>query len=297
MELKGEFKSHSEILDLFQIVSMGKKSGEVNLRSDSESITIFFRDGKVCNFISNVELLQRIKSQVEEKKISLEEALKSLLHYVALWSNGRFNFVEKSVDVPSIGSADTINVMMDFTKEVDELPEAVKELLKNDGKLSLREDGNFPVTVDESAWGIIVNVCRGRSIKEIAFSLPYPFLEIVRRIDFLMKNGLLEPAKEKEREAVVSAKAEEKEFSFVQPEKLEKIKELLVDTMGPMGEFLVEETLEEMDLSQLPVDRIPHFIEVLVDKIPDSCLIEGESCRDRIREQIKTILQGGGDVD
>ena len=53
MELRGDFKSYAEILDLLQIITMGKKSGEVNLRSDGESITIYFKEGRAIDFNSN----------------------------------------------------------------------------------------------------------------------------------------------------------------------------------------------------------------------------------------------------
>jgi len=65
--------------------------------------------------------------------------------------------------------------------------------------------------------------------------------------------------------------------------------------MGPMGEFLIDETLEDLDISQLTPDVVPNFIDTLLNKIPDTCLVEGESCRERLREEFKRILIGGGD--
>jgi hypothetical protein len=65
MELRGDFSSYSEVLDLLQIISLGKKTGEVNLRNQNESISIEFKEGKIANFKSNLPLL---KNSIQELK-------------------------------------------------------------------------------------------------------------------------------------------------------------------------------------------------------------------------------------
>ncbi len=146
MELRGEFRSVSEILDLIQIVSMGKKSGEVNFRSSKGSITLCFHQGKAANFDSGIPTVSQIKEAAASGKLPFTEAVKLLL---------------------------------------------------------------------------------------------------------------------------------------------------LTISMGPMGEFLVDETLEELEVENLPPDMITMFIDSLIDKIPETCLIEGQSCRKRFREEFEKILRGG----
>ena len=293
MELRGDFKSYAEILDLLQIITMGKKSGEVNLRRDGESITIFFKDGKAIDFTSNAPSLQFLRERAATGEIPLEEAINFLLHHVSLWDEGRFLFTEKPVSYDGIGKADTLNIMMNFTKEEDELPEEVKAAIKENRKYTLSEEAELPITITEEGWKILVSLCKGMPIWDALLRVGHSFSDDANTLQTIFKHKLIKP-KEEEEESPAKTQAEKREVvSLVPSEKLEKVRELLVETMGPMGEFLIEETLEEMDLSQLPTDLVPRFIENLLEKIPDTCLIDGEKCRDRLREQFGETLKGG----
>jgi len=298
MELRGDFKSYTEILDLLQIITMGKKSGEVNLRSGGESITIFFKDGKAIDFTSNVPSLQFLRERAATGEIPLEEAINFLLHHVSLWEQGRFLFLEKPVSYDGIGSADTLNVMMNFTKEEDELPDEVKSAIKENKLFTLSEDAELPITVTQEAWKLLVSICKGMPIWDALLRVGTSFSEDTSTLGLLLKHRLIKVKEEGEatpgKERTVSTE-KGAPTSFVPPEKLEKVRELLVETMGPMGEFLIEETLEDMELSQLPTDLVPRFIDTILEKIPDTCLIDGEKCRDRLREQFGQILKGGSD--
>jgi len=294
MELRGDFESYAEILDLLQIITMGKKSGEVNLRNDEESITIFFKDGKTIDFNSNVPSLKRLRERVEKGELSLEEAIDFLLHHVAMWDKGRFLFKEAPVSREGIGTADTLNIMMNFTKEEDELPKEVREAIKQNVRFVLSEEANLPATIGKEDWRILVAICRGLPIWDAILQAGHSFSEDTKTVAFLIKHSLIKPKSEEEIAEEGAEEEKGEEVSTQVPEiKLEKVRELLVETMGPMGEFLVEETLEELELSKLPTDLIPNFVEALLEKIPDSCLVDGEKCRDRLRDQIFAILKGG----
>jgi len=295
MELRGDFKSYAEILDLLQIITMGKKSGEVNLRSNGESITIFFKDGKAIDFTSNSAPIQNLRERVAAGELPLEEAINFLLHHVSLWDSGKFLFREKQIDYEGIGSADTLNIMMNFTKEEDELSPEVKEAIKKNLYFTLSEEAQLPITLTEEAWRILISLCRGRPIWDALLYAGRSFSEDTKTLELLLKHRLIKPA-EKPPEVEESREEEREErLTTVSEEKLEKVRELLVEAMGPMGEFLIEETLEELETTELPANLIPKFIDTLVEKIPDSCLIEGEKCRERLREEISAILKGGAD--
>ncbi|GEM_PF-1098475 len=297
MELRGDFKSYSEILDLLQVITMGKKSGEVNLRSDIQSITIFFKDGKAIDFSANVPALKVLRERTVSGEIPLNEAVDFLLHHIALWDKGRFLFLEKPISLEGIGSVDTLNIMMNFTKEEDELDQEVKEALKNNKVFTLYERANLPITITSESWKLLVSICRGTPIWDTLLVKGSSFSEATKTLQLLLKHNLIkEKEGEEETKALKATKGETKTLtSFVPEEKLEKIRELLVETMGPMGEFLIEETLEDMEISQLPTDLIPRFIDTILEKIPDTCLIEGEKCRDRLKEDFLQILEGGSD--
>jgi len=297
MELSGEFKSITEVLHLLQIISLGKKSGEVNLRSSEGSLTIHFQDGRIINFDSSIPVLRKLRERVIEGNISTEEAANFLLHYISFWDDGRFVFIEKPVSVKAIGNADTLNVMMEFSKETDETPPNVQKLLKENAYMTLTSSIEEEITIDPLEWKILVEFTKGKTIREVIFTLCPSYGEGVKKIERLLKLKTIQVS-EKPQGQMVEFHKETKEAespAIIPSEKLEQIREILTATMGPMGEFLIDETLEELDISQLTYDLVPNFIDILLNKIPESCLVEGESCRDRLREEFERILIGGGD--
>jgi hypothetical protein len=297
MELRGDFQSYTEILDLLQIITMGKKSGEVNLRSGNQSITIYFREGKAIDFTSNVPPLQKLRERVAVGELPLEEAINFLLHHVSLWESGKFLFTEKPISYDGIGKADTLNIMMNFTKEEDELPKEVKEAIKENRRFTLSEEANLPITITQEGWRLLVAVCKRIPIWNALLEKGRSFSEDTKTLAELISRQLIKPYQESYEEEITSEapSKEEKVSRFIPQEKLERIRELLVETMGPMGEFLIEETLDELEVSNLPVDMVGKFIETLLEKIPDSCLVEGEKCRDKLREEFLQLLGGGND--
>ena len=294
MELRGDFSSYSEILDLLQIVSIGKKTGEVLLNSNGESITLQLKDGKVINFKTNVPFLEELKERVKKGEISLSEAVKFILHYIAMWEKGRFSFLEKEVKTDPIEEIDTIAVMMDFTKEQDEMGEKLKELFKRNPVFELSEDIGEPVTIDPESWKLISLISKGNNLAKAIFHGAKSFKSGLEKIYALKEKGFIREAEEISKPTTKEKETEEK-TGFVNPEVFEKIRELLVEAMGPMGEFLVEETFEDMEITRLPVNMIDTFVENLIEKIPDTCLIEGESCRERLKDEITLLLRGGAD--
>ena len=297
MELRGEFKSITEVLDLLQIISLGKKSGEVNLRSPEGSLTVYFQDGKIINFDSSIPILRKLKDRAVKGEINADNAANFLLHYISLMDNGKFVFIEKAINVKSIGNADTMNVMMEFSKETDETPPNLQQFLKENVYMTLAPSIENHITMDPHDWKILVEFVKGKTIREVIFGVCSSYEEGIKRIDNLLNLKVLQVSeKPLTFEADSSPRKETERPEIVIPsEKLEQIREILTTAMGPMGEFLVDETLEEIDLSSLSPDTISDFIDTLLSKIPDSCLIEGESCRDRLRREFKKILIGGED--
>jgi len=292
MELRGDFQSYAEILDLLQIITMGKKSGEVNLRSGEQSITLFFKDGRAIDFNSNIPAFKKLRERVERGDVSLEEAIDFLLHYISLWDKGKFLFSEGPLKKEGIGSADTLNIMMNFTKEEDELSTQVRDILKDNPPLTLSEEAELPATIDQESWRLLVAISKGLSPWDAILQAGRSFNDDSKSLDFLLKKKLIKE-KVEEVEETQEEGAQEEVSAQVPEFKLKKVREILTETMGPMGEFLVEETLEDLELSSLPTDMIPRFVQTLLEKIPETCLIDGEKCRDRLREQILAILKGG----
>jgi len=297
MELRGDFSTYSEILDLLQIVSIGKKTGEVLLNSNGESITLQLKDGKVINFKTNVPFLEELKERVKKGEISLSEAVKFILHYVAMWDKGRFSFLEKRINEEPISEIDTIAIMMDFTKEQDELGEKLKEFFKKDPILELSENITEPVTVDPESWRILSLLSKENSLIKAIFRGANSFKSGLEKTFALEEKGLIRKVETISKSIAKKEEEKKEKTNFVNPEIFEKIRERLVEAMGPMGEFLVEETFEDMEITRLPVNMIDTFVENLLERIPDTCLIEGESCRERLKDEIILLLKGGGNGD
>jgi hypothetical protein len=153
------------------------------------------------------------------------------------------------------------------------------------------------VTIGPLEWKILVELAKGRSVRDVIFNTCPSFGEGTKKLEKLLKQGVVQVVERPEGQGAETSQTEQLEEAtiVVPPEKLEEVREILTATMGPMGEFLIDETLEDLDISQLTPDVVPNFIDTLLNKIPDTCLVEGESCRERLREEFKRILIGGGD--
>jgi len=289
MELKGGLKSVSEILDLLQIIALGHKEGKVDFKGKEGKIVLYFKDGKIINFESPILLIGNLKNKVISGEITIFDATKAVLHFVSLWDDGEFRFREESIDVEEIGSGDTMNVIMDFTKELDEMPPKLRDILKMNTKFTVSESlEREEVFFKKEEWKIFIEAIKGKRAKEIVF-LNFPLKNSVNCLVKFLKEGVLVPSNNNdERESVAFSSTITKRY--VSQEKLEKIKSILLEVMGPMGEFLIDETMEELGMTQIPENYVENFVNTLVSKIPESCLINGESCRERLKKDFIQIL-------
>ncbi|MEO2068257.1 MAG: DUF4388 domain-containing protein [Desulfurobacteriaceae bacterium] len=293
MELKGGFKSTSEILDLLQIVALGRKEGKVNFKTEEGRITVYFKDGKFVNFESAIPLFEKLRNKVVNKEVDIFDAAKVILHFLSLQDEGEFHFIEESINVEEIGSGDTMNIMMDFTKEVDEMPPKLKDILKNNLSFTLSESlESKEVCFRKEDWKIFVEAVKGKSSRDIVF-LNFPLQDSINVLSNLLNQGIISPASSGEEKTIVSSNKENIAGQYVSPEKMEKIRSILLEVMGPMGEFLIDETMDELGISEISVSQVQKFVDILVSKIPESCFINGESCRERFKEDFTKILLGG----
>ncbi len=292
MELRGEFHSITEVLDLLQIVSLGKKEGEVLFKSGEGNIVVQFKKGKITNFDSNIPIIKTLRENVSSGKVSLTEAAKAIIHYISFWKDGRFVFWEKKVEGNGLGEADTMNIMMEFTKEKDEMPPEIREIIEKNSRFSLSPEIENSVTLDKESWKMLVELSKGLPVKKVLFTACSSFEKAANKLHELLSKGTLKELSKTETAAAAPA-TEKGEKITIPEEKLEEIKEILTETMGPMGEFLIDETLEELEVAELSPDLVPRFIDALINKIPETCFIEGESCKERFAQEFKKILLGG----
>ncbi len=284
MELKGSFKKVSDLMDVFQLIHVGKKEGKLILSGKYGEITIYIKGGNVINLGINVSLLKELYDKFLSGKVELSEIFDSCLHYISLWDSGSFKFSEEDVTVEEKGKMDVLNAIMEFTKEQDEVGSLIEGLIKSDVNFELLDQpvvNNIELSVDE--WKILVELVKyKKSMQEVLFS-NVPYDKVLSAINKLIKSGLISPVMRKERK--------EEKVKFVPVEKIDSVREFLNDSMGPMGSFLVDDVMEEMGLTRgVPVNMVDSFINSLANRIPDDCYYEGEKCKERLKRVAKEIL-------
>jgi hypothetical protein len=293
MELKGSFHSEVELSDLFQVVTLGKKTGEVKLSNNgnTENITLFIEKGTIVNFSSNLPIIKVLKERIASGDLNFFEALKFVFHYINLWNGGKFLFIEKKLsNIEKLGNLDALNVIMNYTKEKDEISKIdLEKILDFNSKYVLSKNAELPITFDRDSWNILFDILSGKSILSSIFLNAHSFKSGLEIVNSLVQKNIL---KKKTEEEVISEESEElkAEVKTIPNEKINALRELLTEIMGPMGEFLVDETLEELEVNELPVHLVNEFMEKLLDKIPETCLIEGESCKERLKSDFEKII-------
>ncbi len=293
MELKGSFHSEVELSDLFQVVTLGKKTGEVKLSNNgnTENITLFIEKGTIVNFSSNLPIIKVLKERIASGDLNFFEALKFVFHYINLWNGGKFLFREKKLsNIEKLGNLDALNVIMNYTKEKDEISKIdLEKILDFNSKYVLSKNAELPITFDRDSWNILFDILSGKSILSSIFLNAHSFKSGLEIVNSLVQKNIL---KKKTEEEVISEESEElkAEVKTIPNEKINTLRELLTEIMGPMGEFLVDETLEELEVNELPVHLVNEFMEKLLDKIPETCLIEGESCKERLKSDFEKII-------
>ena len=129
MELRGEIRDISTLLEAIQIVSVGKKSGRLEVSGEDGRIIFYIKDGNIINVDTTVPNLRVLKEKTDKGESDFTDALISFLHYIYYWKDGKFLFRDENINVEERGKTDMTNLIMEFSKELDETPEAIKKLI------------------------------------------------------------------------------------------------------------------------------------------------------------------------
>ena len=286
MELRGEIRDISTLLEAMQIVGVGKKSGKLEVSGEDGRIVFYIKDGNIVNLDTTVPTLRVLKEKTERGETDFTDSLISFLHYIYYWRDGRFQFRDESISVKEHGRVDMTNLIMEFSKELDETPEAMKKLIFMDPQFTLSGDiASNHLTLEKKDFQVFQEFLRGKTLKQVLFA-GTPYSDLIAIIQKLLSTGIISPVERKQSETKKAVSV----IPTVPEEKLEQVRERLVEAMGPMGEFLVDETIEDLGISQLFIDSIDKFIETLIEKIPDGCIIDGEDCKRKFRQEFKEIL-------
>jgi hypothetical protein len=286
MELRGEIRDISTLLEAFQIVNVGKKSGKLEVTGEDGRVVFYIKDGNVINADTTVPNLRLLKEKTEKGEANFTDVLISFLHYIYYWRDGKFHFKDENINVEERGKVDITNLIMEFSRELDETPETIEKLILLDPQFTL--SGNITsnhLTLEKRDFQVFQEFLRGKTLKQVLFAAT-PYLDLIATVRKLLSAGIISPVEKKQSEKKKAVSV----IPTVPEEKLERVRERLVEAMGPMGEFLIDETLEDLGISQLFVDSVDKFVEALVEKIPAGCIIDGEDCRKRFKKEFREIL-------
>ncbi len=285
MELRGELHDINSLLEAFHIVALGQKTGEMTIVEEGR-ITLFLKDGFVVNLETTVPLLRNLSEKLYNKEIPLAEAIKSFLHYIYFSKGESFSFKDELPPIEELGRENIINLSMEFTKEVDELSPLLKKYIEENPHFTLSSDtSSNNLTLERRDLWIIQSFMMGNTLREVLFA-DVPFFDIANRITKLLQYHVLIPATGNSYTIVPSNRPK-----FVSEKDMEQVKSIMTHGLGPIGALLVEETLEELGVNELPYDMREQFMELLLEKIPPGCVVDGEECRNKMETHLAMILR------
>ncbi len=230
MAITGNIKTFY-LSSLLQLLSNDKKTGILELTDGNDIIQVYLRDGTIINafgssrverltnylrsegIISEEQLEKSLKiSAHTEKKIGMvlveqgyisPELLEGLLHRqieetlfsMFLWEQGEFEYRDQEFDLSDqiITSFDTMQVVLEASRRVDEISEIKKRVPADHGVLTVTEDNaalqKAKLNTVERAVLSLIN--GRRSVKGLIHDSGYDELKVYKTLFSLITAGLI----------------------------------------------------------------------------------------------------------
>lgn len=296
MEFSGQVSCSriDSIFDLLHFIENQAQSGCLSLEKlpfREEFFHLYFNRGHLVNLTHNIYLLNSLSEIFKKEPQNLEEVIISVLHYISLfWEEIFFHFDPGVSGFEFLSEVSISKVLLKFLAERDELYNFLQTLLRR--RIKFRPSGEFKERQFSSLelW-IYGEAIRHSSVEKIIFG-NIPFKEVVKGLVKLVHSGLLEPYEEK------LEKAEEKrsidiEERFLPSEAIFELRKFLQEMIGPAGDLIISEVLEEMGISEnnFPKEKKGEFLQKIITKIPEGCFYRGEACDQLIIEKFEEILK------
>jgi hypothetical protein len=131
------------------------------------------------------------------------------------------------------------------------------------------------LTMDADMISLLLVLDENKNISQIAKSAGMAIPQAQEILGKLLKLKLIEPI--------------EKEITYFKPSFFETLKLSLTKAIGPMGEFLIEDTLDSMglDINAVPIHAGEELIKQLAVEIPQ------EESRRNFEEEIVPLIKKG----
>ena len=275
--------------DFLEKVATNNSKGVMTFVKGQGKVACYLDSGAMGTSIADirVEGIPVLENMLETSKklgIEKEKMCTGVFHYILSEPGFSGTYMELS-SLPPITSPWNVNfqmVLMNLVKEYDECQEFLTKVKEK--KIKVRPHKipkkNVELTISERQWPVFVGICEG-NLKNSMFATADIELNI-STLNFLQKSGLIELVEEGE--------IEEDMGRPLSPEFEEKLREFLVDAIGPFGELMVDEAKEAAGIETLTTNNWYLFIEELKSRIDSDCTYKGRSCKDIVEELVRKYL-------
>ena len=273
MSLQGNLKEFN-LLEIFQLLSLGAKSGRLTVEKDSQYVKFIFRKGAIAlcinskrplpyrtlvnmgvfteeeyqkitrlgeNDLQQLEDLIATRGEPEQKKIEQffrKQILDDLLE-ISPWNAGGFSFEASQIDGDPGYSVSVPEIEIEAKKCLKEWEEIKEQLPAEDEPIGLSPDTAElgQITVNPEEWRIICFLARSKTLGELREEISLSAFSLSKILVSLMKKKLI-------RKDLASAPSKNKKSLSLEISRHfggRKIKKQKIDIEGISGKYVVLE--------------------------------------------------------
>ncbi len=233
--------------EIIKILSLGKRTGRLNLDNGGTAGNIFFVDGRIVH--ANCGPIKGVKA----------------IYEMAAWTSGEYTFFADD-------TADSATIDMPVNDILSEVADRIRQM---DHITSLIPSGEVVYTLDPDIrekeitlksiqWRVLTYINGTKSIADIANILGLALFDIMRIFYTLLKMGIIKEAPQ--------GRAEKGKLTLHLPQTpfIEALVKALTNAIGPISPIIIVETAQELDidLTTDDVEKLASLIEILSSKIP-----------------------------
>ncbi|WP_297445014.1 hypothetical protein [Desulfurobacterium sp.] len=203
------------------------------------------------------------------------------LVYPLTWPKGTLLFEETSIPDMYNWRVPTIQVGMDVARVYDEGKAYFKTLREKKLVCDIKpENVKESVQMKPEDFLVFYTLCKERDLKKGLFIHSH-IDETVKTIEQYKRLNII---------TVQEIDINQTESVPLPKEFEEKIKEILSEALGFIGETIVDDAKERLGIAQITYDNVNLFMEELIKEIPSDCVYKKRSCKEAVNQILKQYL-------
>ena len=273
--------------DIIQLISVSGKSGVFHLTDGPHQGEIYLHEGRI------------VHAQLDDT--AGEEAVYAL----AIWSQGDFKFDHGVATEHRTISKSNTNLLMEAARRLDEWRVLSKKIPSTDmvPEFVVQEHREGQISLNTGEWLVLSKIDGHRTIKQMAAASGLSVFDVAKILYGLVATGLIRvrnavPAAPAPRPAAAapppapSPAAGKLAAPSGDPEllrKLERMREICMSTLGPVGESVVSKHYQK---SRADIERGAGFEaiqEAMTQIVRASSILKGPEAHDTLIEQLKAV--------